>query len=192
MKAAEAFKLLGVTPETPLKEIRSRYHALIRQVHPDGGSGDDGQAVQLIEAYNCIRSSADRSCLPTAKQIFALGQEAVHGGSAQLRLVAVRQLARSRMQSAVVFLRQALFDHDVAVATAAAQGMVLCGGIRGEEILLSVFDRVSVDQRLAVLGTLQSRGISMPRLVRYALADPSAAVRTAAQANFSSEVSPHE
>lgn len=181
MKSREAFELLGVTPDTPLKEVRRQYHRLIRENHPDGSTGNPERATRIIEAYQHIRTRAVERITLTAPQVFVLGQEAVHGGNAQMRLVAVRQLGRSAMQSAVVFLRQALFDHDEAVALAAARGLVTCGGLRCEDTLLGVFDDLSEAQRVAVIQAVKTRRTTMKRLLSYALADPSMRVRHIAQ-----------
>ena len=55
----EAYKVLGLKPNTPLNEVKVKYHQLIKLYHPDLNNANPNhlQTIQLIEAWNLIKES---------------------------------------------------------------------------------------------------------------------------------------
>jgi DnaJ-domain-containing protein 1 len=49
----DAFHVLGLSTDTPLKEVYQRYRLLAKQHHPDAG-GDAQKFIQINKAYTCI------------------------------------------------------------------------------------------------------------------------------------------
>ena len=196
MQRDEAFTVLGLSPETPLKDVRQRYHSLIKELHPDSSGADSDRVTAVIEAYHCIReqvvrnryqeegrqtrreSEPGRQMAP--RTVFTLGRWATTAPDRRVRLNAVRQLAASGLQSAAVFLRQAILDGDRIIASSAAEGFLNCAGVSAEQSVLDLLDRMSVPHRLILLAAIEQSGRMMPRVISWAMADPDRRVREAA------------
>jgi DnaJ-domain-containing protein 1 len=52
-EVVEAFRVLALSTDTPLKEVYRRYRLLAKQHHPDAG-GDAQRFIQINKAYTCI------------------------------------------------------------------------------------------------------------------------------------------
>lgn len=55
----EAYKVFGLKPNTPLNEVKVKYHQLVKLCHPDLNSNDPTQiqTIKLIEAWKLIKES---------------------------------------------------------------------------------------------------------------------------------------
>ncbi len=67
MLPREARKVLGIDSATSPRELRSRYRNLVKQLHPDGGTGDSGRLNSVLEAYRelCRHIAVEESRGPT-------------------------------------------------------------------------------------------------------------------------------
>lgn len=197
MQVNEAFGLLGLAHDTPLDQVRRRYHSLIKELHPDVAGSDSDRAKMVIEAYQCIRESTERNrYFETARDhtragsgmagatsprtIFTLGRWATTAPDRRVRLHAVRRLAATGLQSAAVFLRQAILDGDREIASCAAEGFLACAGISAEQSVLDLYDQLSPSYKLIMLAAIEQSRRVMPRVLAWAAADPSRRVRDAA------------
>lgn len=187
MRPAEAFGVLGLASDTPLKEVRRTYHGLIKRLHPDASGRDSEQIVRVIEAYHSIRKTDAKSGPFDAREtidprtVFSLGRWATQASDRRVRLHAVRRLSASRLQSAAVFLRNAMNDSDREIASSAAEGFLFCAGVNAEQTLLDTFETMPVVNRIILLAAIASSGRYMPRVLAYAAADPVSRVRDAAE-----------
>lgn len=196
MHSDEAFRVLGLSPETPLRDVRRRYHVLIKELHPDVIGDDSGSVSRVIEAYHCIRQGVIRSRYQetgrrsdreqdaerplSPRTVFTLGRWSTTATDRRVRLHAVRRLAASGLQSASVFLRTAMLDTDREIASSAAEGFLACAGISAEQSILDLLGEMTVSHRLIVLAAIEQSGRVMPRVVTWASADPDRRVRDAA------------
>ncbi len=195
MRTDEAFVVLGLSPDTPLRDVRRRYHALIKELHPDTSGEDTDQAARVIEAYHRIREGTQREQRHregpgrtrseprpvTPKDIFTLGRWLTTASDRTVRLYAVRRLAASGLQSASVFLRQAMLDGDREIASSAMEGFLRCAGLSAERSILNVYDRMTGVQRLILIAAIEQTGRLLPRVLSWALADRDPRVRRAAR-----------
>ncbi|MFO8043597.1 MAG: hypothetical protein R6U25_10375 [Alkalispirochaeta sp.] len=184
MQLREAYRILGLEPSTSVERVTAHYRGLVKQMHPDAG-GVIVDVGRLVEAYRTIVThsgrTTQRSPGPAGSSVFSLGKLATSSGEAALRLQAVRQLAQRRRYAGAVFLKQALFDTDSDVAHAAAVAMVSIPGTQVERDLLSLYEQLSLQQRIGILQELRCRSREMPRFVAYAAADTHREVRRLAQ-----------
>ena len=204
MQRREAFRVLGLDPGVPVQTVKARFRGLVKRVHPDaqtgGGRTERLDIGTLTEAYRVISSAwsgaprrverpSKRAAPETerrapagartdrGRRLFELGRRATSAAHSQTRRSALRELGNSDMFSAVVYVQRALFDPDPSVACEAASILPTLPGVGTERLLLEVFDRLSVDQRLCVLRTIRDAALGMPRVVAYATADIHAPVR---------------
>ena len=52
---SRAFRVLGVTPLTPLHEVKTRYRLLVSKHHPDVAGGDENLFKEVTSAYDVVR-----------------------------------------------------------------------------------------------------------------------------------------
>ena len=199
MQRREAFQILGLDPGAPAQTVKARFRGLVKRVHPDarpvGGRMERMDIGTITEAYRVIsqawggtsRRDSDRregrksgtaggrtpkhERVDRGSRLFDLGRRATSAARAETRRSALRELGRSDMFSAVVYVQRALFDPDPSVACDAASILPTLPGVGTERLLLEVFDRLSVAQRLCVLRAIRDAALRMPRLVAYATAD---------------------
>ncbi len=199
MQRREAFRILGLDPGAPVQTVKARFRGLVKRVHPDArpavGRAESMDVGTITEAYRVIsqtwsgtpRSAPDgrerreagaagrrapkSTRVDRGSRLFDLGRLATSAARSETRRSALRELGRSDMFSAVVYVQRALFDPDPSVACEAASILPTLPGIGTERLLLEVFDRLSVAQRLCVLRTIRDASLRMPRLVAYATAD---------------------
>ena len=209
MLRLEAYRVLGLDPETPVEDVKAHFRRLVKQMHPDGASSvSHARAVDLgsvVEAYRTLAESSTGAAVrkptehhgaPSWRQapqgrrarrggappnVFSLGRLATKSSDAAVRLRAVELLGSLGKRAAGVYLRQAIFDTDPSVARAAATAFAHSPGRQVEQELLELFDQLTVEQRLAVLRSLHGGGSTLNRLVAYATADPNPSVRRLAQ-----------
>ena len=197
----EARTLLGIDRNVSARELRTKYRTLVKQLHPDGGSGDGRRLSAVLDAYRTVRAQIDaeeiakrprapRSGAPTPKPrragrrqmhaseirsdprlLFTYGRWATGSPDPAVRRLAVRRIAESGLTAAQVFLKQALFDGDHAVAIEAAVGLTMIGSSRSEHKILSLFDELSREQRCAIIDAIAPRPMVYYRLLAYAEAD---------------------
>lgn len=184
MQLHEAYRILGLEPETSVEQVTAHYRGLVKQMHPDAG-GVIVDVGQLVEAYRTITTHAGvtkpRSPAVAGSSVFSLGKLATSSAEAALRLQAVHQLAQRRRYAGAVFLKQALFDTDRDVAQAAALAIVSIPGTQVERDLLALYEQLTPRQRIGILQELHQRGREMSRFVAYASADTDSEVRRLAQ-----------
>lgn len=184
MQLREAYRVLGLEPNTSVERVTAHYRGLVKQMHPDAG-GVIVDVGQLVEAYRTIimhsGETKRRSPAAAGSSVFSLGKLATSSGEAALRLQAVHQLAQRSRYAGAVFLKQALFDTDPEVALAAAVAMVSIPGNQVERDLLSLYEQLSQRQRIGILQELQHQDREMNRFVAYASADTHPEVRRLAQ-----------
>ncbi|MFP4152458.1 MAG: J domain-containing protein [Alkalispirochaeta sp.] len=112
-----------------------------------------------------------------ARAVVSLGRIAVSATERHSRIRALRELADSGLRSAGVFIRQCLFDTDKEIADESARLFPLIPGVRGESVLIELFDQLSEAQCLAIVETVGSKRPEMRRFLAYASADPRIRVR---------------
>ena len=203
----EARTLLGIDQNVSARELRTRYRTLVKQLHPDGGSGDGRRLSAVLDAYRTVRAQIGveestqapppqraeapvrrsrrtrprRASVPEIRNdprlLFTYGRWATGSPDPAVRRIAVRRLAESGLTAVQVFLKQALFDGDSAVAIEAAVGLTVIGSSRSEHTILSLFDQLSREQRCAIVDSVASRSTMYYRLLAYAEADPYPEVR---------------
>lgn len=216
VRLREARTLLGIDTTISPRELRSRYRYLIKQLHPDGGSGDGRRLTDVLEAYRIVqrqldtdtrrgtdgtgrtteapghaasrsgRPETERARVPSIKDdprlLFTYGRWATGSPDPAVRRLAVRRIAQSGLTAAQVFLKQAVFDSDRSVAIEAAVGLTHICGSRTEQTILSLFDDLTAEQRLAILEEAAGDTTRWFRLLAYAEADHYAEVRRRAAA----------
>ena len=64
-----AFQILGITPSTPLKEAKKKYHQLLKKYHPDKG-GDKEATQNIIEAWKIVQEFLSEEGIENQKQTF--------------------------------------------------------------------------------------------------------------------------
>ena len=184
MRLREAYRTLGLEPDTHRDQVTAHYRELVKQMHPDAG-GVIVDVGRLVEAYRTIIAHSGEQkahrLSSTGRSIISLGKLATSSGEAPLRKQAVQQLAQRQRYAAAVFLKQALFDTDADVAYAAATGMVLIPGAQIERDLVTLYEQLTPRQRVGILGELRRQGRAMPRFVAYAAADTIPEIRKLAQ-----------
>lgn len=131
-------------------------------------------------------STTGRSRVPSIKDdprlLFTYGRWATGSQDPAVRRLAVRRIAQSGLTAAQVFLKQAVFDTDRGVAIEAAAGLTRINGSRTEQTILSLFDDLTVAQRLAILEEAAGNISRWFRLLAYAEADHYLEVRRRAAA----------
>ncbi|MEX2443577.1 MAG: hypothetical protein WD492_08230 [Alkalispirochaeta sp.] len=184
MQLREAYRILGLEPDTAVERVTAHYRELVKQMHPDAG-GVTVDVGRLVEAYRTIATHAvnpnPQGTASRGESVFSLGKLATSSGEAALRRQAVQQLAQRRRYAGAVFLKQALFDTDADVAQAAAVGMVSIPGAQVERDLITLYEQLTTHQRIGILRELRRGRREMPRFVAYAAADPHREIRTLAQ-----------
>ncbi|HKK47726.1 MAG TPA: DnaJ domain-containing protein [Alkalispirochaeta sp.] len=184
MRLRDAYRILGLEPNTQRDQVTAHYRELVKQMHPDAG-GVIVDVGRLVEAYRTIiahtGAAKPHRASSFGSSIFSLGKLATSSGEAALRKQAVQQLAQRKRYAGAVFLKQALFDTDAGVAYAAATGMISIPGAQVERDLVSLYEQLSVRQRSGILRELRRQGRAMPRFVAYATADTIPEIRNLAQ-----------
>ncbi|MFW5828604.1 MAG: J domain-containing protein, partial [Alkalispirochaeta sp.] len=111
MRLREAYRILGLEPDTDRDQVTAHYRELVKQMHPDAG-GVIIDVGRLVEAYRTIiaQTGERKARRPSSAggSIFSLGTLATSSGEAALRKQAVQQLAQRQRYAAAVFLKQAL------------------------------------------------------------------------------------
>lgn len=185
MDRTEAYGELGVSEESPLEEVRRRYRTLIKTLHPDAAGADETRATRVIEAYRTICERIEKPRRRVRREpprmdtraVFTMGRWATTATDARVRMHAVQRLRSSDLRTALVFLRQAMFDSDLEIAACATAGFVERAGAGAEQTILECFTVMSVSHRLIVLGAMEETRRYMKRLLAYAAADPDRRVR---------------
>ncbi|MFW5694390.1 MAG: J domain-containing protein [Alkalispirochaeta sp.] len=184
MQLHDAYRVLGLSPDTTRDQVTAHYRELIKQMHPDAG-GVIVDVGQLVDAYRTIiaQTQDTKAHGPglSGGSIFSLGKLATASGDAALRKQAVQQLAHRRRYAGMVFLKQALFDTNAEVAYAAAVAMVSIPGTLVERDLVALYEQLTARQRIGILRELGRQGRPMPRFVAYAAADMVPEIRRYAQ-----------
>lgn len=193
MRTDEAFRELGISPDTPVAEVRRRYRRLVKELHPDTAGGvpltearRTARVARVVQAYRRIcgdeRSTASAPGSPPegSQRIFALGRIVLESADSARRLEAVRELAASEKRTAALYLQQAIADRDPHVAAQAARGFLRCAGVRVEEDALDLFDQLPATRRVVLVQAVLSSGRDLPRLLACARADSDETVRSAA------------
>jgi len=137
----DCYRILGVSPNAPLAEVRQRYRSLARQHHPDHHPDDPEAAIhfrQVAEAYQTIQQARSRSrtaCQNLRRPRFhddELFQEffGISGGSARLRQSAGADFRYDLQISLAAALRgtQAVIQVDRAFNCRRCQGTGLAPG----------------------------------------------------------------
>lgn len=126
----------------------------------------------------------ERARVPSIKEdprlLFTYGRWATGSEDPAVRRLAVRRIAESGLTAAQVFLKQAVFDLDRSVAVEAAIGLTKIRGSRTERTILSLFDELTSEQRLAILEETASDPERWFRVLSYAEADHYGVVRSRA------------
>jgi len=123
------------------------------------------------------KRSGDARRPASARDVVSFGKIAVSSGDTVARVRALRALTRSGLRSAGVFVRQCLFDADKTVAEESARLFPLIPGVRGESVLIELFDQLSEAQCLAIVETVGKQRRDMRRFLAYASADSRLRVR---------------
>lgn len=58
--ATNYYRVLGISPESSLSQIRRAFRRLCHQHHPDRSSGEPGRFMLLKEAYDTLRDTVER------------------------------------------------------------------------------------------------------------------------------------
>ncbi len=138
----DCYRILGVSPNAPLAEVRRSYRSLARQHHPDHHPDDPEAGIrfrQLAEAYQTIQQARSRSrtaCQNLRRPRFSedteLFQEffGISGGSARLRQSAGADFRYDLQISLAAALRgtQAVIQVDRAFNCRRCQGTGLAPG----------------------------------------------------------------
>jgi hypothetical protein len=251
----EAYLVLGVTARTGRTELKKRYRALVKAVHPDSsrialhddigriveayriaarvapidatpaprrapagvrtgeqrrasgdgrtpeGRGDGGRRATAArqrppeqrraheqqrppeqrDSQSARHDNPPRDHTAHVRAVFVTGQRATQAPDAATRVRAVRELGATQLRSAIVFLKQALFDGDRQVAVEAARQIVAIPGSRTEVTVIELFDQLAREQRLAILEAVIEHHLPFSRLVAIARADRDATVRARAK-----------
>ncbi|MGO9176051.1 MAG: DnaJ C-terminal domain-containing protein [Desulfobaccales bacterium] len=138
----DCYRILGVSPNAPLAEVRQRYRSLARQHHPDHHPDDPEAAIrfrQVAEAYQTIQQARSRSrtaCQNLRRPRFPDDDEllqeffGISGGSARLRQSAGADFRYDLQISLAAALRgtQAVIQVDRAFNCRHCQGTGLAPG----------------------------------------------------------------
>ncbi|SIQ05797.1 hypothetical protein SAMN05920897_10358 [Alkalispirochaeta americana] len=194
MRIDEAFRELGISPDTPVAEVRRRYRRLVKELHPDAAGGASpaealrsARVARVVQAYRRIcgeeRSSdaEGRASREGSQRIFLLGRTALESSSRKERLQAVQELGASGKRIAALYLQRAIADKDADIAARAAQGFLRCAGVRVEEEALELFDQLPASRRVLLVEAIPSSGRPLPRLLACARIDSDERVRRAVE-----------
>lgn len=179
-----------------LNEVLEAYRIVQRQLDMDEIRGDrsrrgteerhagttekrDGRDRSAPRRTDGVGGEHDRT--PSIKDdprlLFTYGRWATGSKDPAVRRLAVRRIAQSGLTAAQVFLKQAVFDTDRSVAVEAAIGLTRINGSRTVQTILSLFDDLSPEQRLAIVQETAVDTRRWFRVLAYAEADHYAEVR---------------
>lgn len=54
------YKILGVGPDAPLKEIEAGFHRALKSYHPDAGASNDEMVKEILQAYRILSDEGKR------------------------------------------------------------------------------------------------------------------------------------
>lgn len=156
-----ACEVLGVGEDSNWDTVRAAYSRLIKQYHPDTGGTGDGDAVsRIIDAYRFL-SGGGTGKYPNEGHLssaFALGQQAVYGGTARERAFACSRLASLGRKSSSAYLQRALFDSEERVAITAAEGLGRIRSLAASESMRVAFGRAGPELRAAIIEAAREIG----------------------------------
>lgn len=164
-------RLLGVSVEADLAQIKTAFRKKIKQLHPDRcpGAGSSRVVDRLIEAYSGLSSLySSGSGATTARgsssltDVFAIGELAVASTDPLVRRSAVEALARSGRKTAYAYLRQALADRDQSVVKAAVVAVAELRIIQSGGELSVLFAGADSSLRVAVVRAFAILGHAAP------------------------------
>ncbi|MCB9556033.1 MAG: DUF374 domain-containing protein [Deltaproteobacteria bacterium] len=136
---------------------------------------DRRRVVRRAARDSLLRLGVARDALwrQIAERRLELNRKRLRHPAAGVRLLAVAELARSRETEAIQLLNAALADRDPTVAVAAIEALARADvDPRSKQQVIALIDRMSLDQRLAVLPALERLGMLRAPAVDELLASP--------------------
>ncbi|AFG38124.1 HEAT repeat domain-containing protein [Spirochaeta africana] len=196
MTEAAMRRLLGISAEADLKDIKAAFRRKIKLLHPDRSSCSSTRTIgRLIEAYSGLaalyrtgKPPADPPTSPSPERgstpgcltdVFALGELALSSSEAAVRIAAIQALAQSGRRSSFSYLRKLIHDPDQQVAAAAIRAAAALDIRQAGAELAAIYSRSSIGVREAILDSVELLG-QLPgcsAIVNCALEDPVAALR---------------